>query len=146
MEEPTRIPGGLATDDRGSVSFVNDFDFSGVKRFYMVENHQRGFIRAWHAHKKESKHVLVVKGAALVCAVKIDDWKHPSRKAEVHRHVLSEKNPAVLYVPAGYANGFMSLDDEAKIVFFSSATLEHSLGDDYRYDARYWDPWIVEER
>jgi len=146
MREPTRIQGGLATDDRGSVSFVNDFDFSGIKRFYMVENHRQGFIRAWHAHKKESKYVLVVKGAALVCAVKIDDWEHPSKDSTIHRHVLSEKTPTVLFVPAGYANGFMSLTDDAKILFFSSSSLEDSLGDDFRYDARHWDPWTIEER
>ena len=27
------INGGVATDDRGSVRFVNDFNFDGVKRF-----------------------------------------------------------------------------------------------------------------
>jgi len=146
MQEPTRIRGGLATDDRGSVSFVNDFDFAGVQRFYMVENHRQGFIRAWHAHKKESKHVLVVKGSALICAVKIDDWDNPSKDLQIHRHVLGERNPAVLFIPAGYANGFMSLTEDAKILFFSSSSLQDSLDDDIRYDARHWDPWTVEER
>jgi dTDP-4-dehydrorhamnose 3,5-epimerase len=146
MEEPTLIRGGLAADDRGDVSFVNDFAFPGVKRFYMVQNHARGFVRAWHGHKKESKYVLVVKGAALVCAVQIDDWDAPSRNATVHRYVLDERTPAVLCIPAGHANGFMSLTDDAKIMFFSTTTLEEAPGDDFRFDARYWDPWGVEER
>ena len=63
------IDGGLAVDDRGTVRFVNDFDFNGVKRFYQVENHQKGFIRAWHGHKKESKYVYVSSGTALVGVV-----------------------------------------------------------------------------
>jgi dTDP-4-dehydrorhamnose 3,5-epimerase len=46
--EPKIINGGIAPDDRGSVRFVNDFDFAKVKRFYQVENHRAGFIRAWH--------------------------------------------------------------------------------------------------
>ena len=33
------LDGGIATDDRGCVRFVNDFNFKGVKRFYQVENH-----------------------------------------------------------------------------------------------------------
>jgi hypothetical protein len=33
MEETKVLNGGLAVDDRGSVSFVNDFNFEGVKRF-----------------------------------------------------------------------------------------------------------------
>jgi len=144
--EPRLIKGGLAVDDRGQVSFVNDFNFDGVKRFYAVENHRAGFIRAWHAHRKEAKYVMVVKGAALVGAVEIDDWDNPSRDAQVHRFVLSEASPAVVFVPAGYANGFMSLTEETKILFFSTSSLEESAGDDIRYDARHWDPWVVEER
>jgi dTDP-4-dehydrorhamnose 3,5-epimerase-like enzyme len=136
----------LAVDDRGQVSFVNNFDFSNVKRFYMVSNHKSGFVRAWHAHKKEAKYVLVVKGAAVVGAVKIDDWDKPSKKSEVQRYVLSEKKPAILYIPSGYANGFMSLTKDAQLIFFSTSTLEESLGDDIRYDARYWDIWTAEEK
>jgi dTDP-4-dehydrorhamnose 3,5-epimerase len=146
MAELKLINGGLAVDDRGQVSFVNDFDFKDVKRFYMVSNHSAGFVRAWHAHKKEAKYVLVVKGAAVVGAVEIDDWDKPSKDAEVKRFVLSEKKPTVLYIPAGHANGFMSLTKDAQLMFFSTSTLEESLGDDIRYDARYWDIWSVEER
>ena len=71
MNEVRLITGGLAIDDRGQVSFVNDFSFDKVKRFYTVSNHRQGFVRAWHGHKKESKYILVVQGAALVGTVKI---------------------------------------------------------------------------
>ncbi|MHC4529754.1 MAG: WxcM-like domain-containing protein [Planctomycetota bacterium] len=75
MDDKIRIlNGGLAVDDRGQVAFVNEFNFEGVKRFYMVSNHKAGFIRAWHAHKREAKYVMAVCGAAIVGAVKIDDW------------------------------------------------------------------------
>jgi dTDP-4-dehydrorhamnose 3,5-epimerase len=52
----------------------------------------------------------------------------------------------VLYIPAGYANGFMSLTDHAKAIFYSTATLEESLNDDIRFEARTWDPWSIQER
>ncbi len=146
MTKPTLLQGALAVDDRGEVGFVNDFAFAGVKRFYMVANHRQGFVRAWHAHKHESKYVLLAAGSALVGAVKVDDWAKPSRDAEVHRFVLSARKPAVLFIPAGYANGFMSLTDDARLVFFSTSTLEESQGDDFRYDARHWDIWQVVER
>ena len=146
MADPTLLRGGVAVDDRGDVGFVNDFDFSGVRRFYTVRNHRRGFIRAWHGHRREGKYVFAAAGSALVCAVRIDDWTTPSREATVHRYVLSERSPAVLAIPAGYANGFMSLSDDAKLVFFSTATLADSMEDDVRYHARYWDPWTIEER
>jgi dTDP-4-dehydrorhamnose 3,5-epimerase len=52
----------------------------------------------------------------------------------------------VFYIPAGYANGFMPLTEDALLVLFSTATLEESRGDDVRYDSRYWDIWEVIER
>ena len=145
-EEPRIIKGDLAVDDRGQVVFANEFNFSGVKRFYMVSNHNQGFVRAWHAHKKEAKYVWVVKGAAVVGIVKIDDWDKPSRNTEVKRFIFSENKPTILYIPPGYANGFMSLSDDTQIVFFSTSTIDDSLGDDYRFDSRYWDIWSVVER
>ena len=144
---PRLIEGGLAVDDRGEVSFVNDFDFAGVKRFYTVTNHQAGFVRAWHAHRCEAKYVTVLRGAAIVAAVWIDDWDNPSKDDDyVHRYVLSAHKPAVLYIPAGYANGSMSLTSDTLLAFFSTATLQESRDDDVRYDARYWDIWEVIER
>ncbi len=143
---PRLIEGGLAVDDRGDIAFVNDFQFEGVKRFYMVSNHRAGFVRAWHAHRHEGKYVAVVQGAAIVAAVAIDNWEQPAKNAEIHRYVLSQEKPAVLYIPPGYANGFMSLTADTKLAFFSTATLEESRSDDVRYDARYWDAWQVIER
>jgi dTDP-4-dehydrorhamnose 3,5-epimerase-like enzyme len=146
MSEATLIKGGSAVDDRGAVGFVNDFDFQGVKRFYTVQNHRAGFVRAWHAHRHEAKYLTAVSGAALVAAVPIDNWDAPSKMAKVQRIVLSADQPAVLHIPAGYANGFMSLTTDAKLMIFSTSTLEESMDDDVRFDARYWDVWEVKER
>lgn len=140
------IEGGIAVDDRGQIQFCNDFNFKEIKRFYTVLNHQSQFIRAWHGHKKETKYVLVVSGAAIVSAVKIDDWEKPDKKAEVHRFILSEKKPCILKIPAGYANGFKTLVDDTKVMFFSTSTLEESMDDDFRYEAYYWNAWNVVER
>jgi dTDP-4-dehydrorhamnose 3,5-epimerase-like enzyme len=144
--EPYIINGGLAVDGRGEIAFVNDFHFEAVKRFYMVSNHRHGFVRAWHAHKKEAKYVHAVAGAALVGAIRIDDWEKPSVDLPVGRYVLSSKKAQILYIPSGYANGFMSLTSDLKLIFYSTATLEESADDDIRYDARYWDIWNVVER
>lgn len=144
--EPRLIAGDVAVDDRGSVSFVNGFDFAGVKRFYLVDNHRAGFVRAWHAHRREGKYVTVLRGDAIVAAVAIDDWDKPDRGAKVHRFVLSSRRPSVLWIPPGHANGFMSLTADALLGFFSTSTVEESRGDDVRFDARHWDAWNVVER
>ena len=146
MDKPEIIKGGISVDGRGAVSFVNNFDFPGIKRFYAVENHSVGFVRAWHGHKSEDKYFLVLKGTMMVCGVKIDNWDNPSKKLEAHRFVLSEINPAVLHIPAGYANGMMALSDNSKLIVFSNSSLENSRSDDYKFPPRYWDPWKIEER
>jgi dTDP-4-dehydrorhamnose 3,5-epimerase len=147
MDDKIRIlEGGIAVDDRGRIAFVNNFDFAGVKRFYMVSNHKAGFVRAWHAHRREAKYVMAVSGAAVVGAVKIDNWQEPSKDLPVERYVISSKKPQVVFIPPGYANGFMSLTSDLSLMFFSTSTLEESAGDDIRYDARYWNIWDVIER
>lgn len=142
------IEGGLAVDDRGSVGFVNDFNFSGVRRFYKVENFSRDVIRAFHGHLREGKYVYVVSGSIILAAVPLDDLKSPSRNAQVARYVLSARKPAVVFVPPGYANGFRALEDGTQVLFFSTSTLEESKGDDYRFPADYWGSqiWEVENR
>ncbi len=144
--KPNIFSGGLAVDDRGQIAFVNDFDFDSVKRFYIVSNHRTGFVRAWHAHRREAKYVTAVSGTALVGAVQVDNWENPSKKLPVQRYVISADKPEVLHIPPGYANGFMSLTCDLKLIFFSTSTLEESADDDIRYDARYWDIWGVIER
>jgi dTDP-4-dehydrorhamnose 3,5-epimerase len=140
------ISGGCAPDDRGRVYFANEFDLADCRRMYVTENYSAGTVRAWHAHRRERKWVLAVSGAALACCVEVDDWEAPSPEAEVHRFVLDAANPSVLAVPAGYANGAMSLLPETKLLYLSDTPLDDSLSDDVRFPARYWDPWSVPER
>lgn len=132
--KPILIEGGLFVDDRGAISFVNNFNFKDVKRFYMVENHQSGFIRAWHGHEKESKYVFVVQGSALFGTVSMNTY-------DIYKFTLSARNPRILHIPSGYYNGFKTLEEGTKIMFFSTSTLEESMGDDIRQDYDKWDIW-----
>lgn len=145
MQKPTSISGARFVDDRGYVSFINDFDFEGVKRHYIVTNHCKGFVRAWHAHKNEAKYVTMARGTAVVGIVKIDNWYDPKTE-NVTRFILSADEPKILFIPAGYANGWMSLTDDATLLVFSTTTAAESKTDDYRFPARRWDIWNVTER
>ena len=144
--KPEIIDGGLAVDDRGELAFANDFDMDLVRRFYTVRNHKSNFVRAWHAHKQESKFVSIVSGSAILAAVKIDNWDRPSKDLTLNKFVLSANKPSVILIPGGYAHGYKTLTEETKLIFFSTATLEESINDDYRFDAYYWDPWEIIER
>ena len=135
----SKLEGAVFADDRGFLRFVNDFDFSGVKRFYQVENHRKGFIRAWHGHMKEGKYVYVAKGTALVGAVDLET-------EEINKFTLSSQRPSILYIPPGYANGFKNLEEDTIIMFFSTSTIEESKGDDIRFEWDKWDIWQEDYR
>jgi len=145
MIKPELIEGGIAVDDRGELRFINSLDLN-IKRFYIVSNHKSHFIRAWHGHKKEAKYVTVIQGAALIGAVEIDNWDLPSLDLKVSTFILSANKPSILYIPSGYANGFMNLTQDTKLLFLSLSTLEESKGDDFRFDSHYWDIWNIKER
>lgn len=137
--------GGLATDKRGQVSFVNDFNFKDVKRFYQIKNSPSEPIRAFHGHMKEAKYFYVASGSILLAAVRLDNPKNPSKSNPVSRNIISAKNPTVVRIPIGYANGFKSLEKNTVVLIFSTSSLSESQGDDYRYPADYWgkDIWKV---
>jgi len=148
MRDVRLIPGGVAVDDRGCLTFANDFNFYGVKRFYQVQNFSTSTIRAFHGHLKEAKYVYVAKGSAIVAAVELDDVKSPSKNKKVNRFILSDKKPQVLFIPPKYANGFRPLEEDTRILFFSTSSLEESKGDDYRFPVDYWgkEVWEIENR
>ena len=133
-DSPHLISGGVAVDDRGSVRFVNDFNFKDVKRFYQVQNHRQGFIRAWHGHQYEAKYVYVAQGSALIGAANMET-------SVVDKYVLSSQSPRVLFIPAGYANGFKTLEDNTIILFFSTSDINASLKDDIRFPYDKWNIW-----
>jgi dTDP-4-dehydrorhamnose 3,5-epimerase len=133
------IGGGIAVDDRGALRFCNDFNFAGVKRFYEVENHRRGYIRAWHGHEREGKYVWASGGSFLVGAAPLDAPK--GDLSVVQKFVLSDSKPNILWIPPGYYNGFMSLTEGGRLMYFSTSTLEESHGDDIRLPYDAWDIW-----
>ena len=138
MDKPDIENGGIAFDDRGSVSFVNDFTFDTVKRFYSVSNIRKNYIRAWHGHKKEGKFFLVTLGQFRIGTVNLET-------DEVQVRYLNAMKPQVLYIPPGYANGLQNLTEENSLMVFSTSTLEESLGDDIRFPWDEWDIWGMED-
>src|SRR3989344_1770312 len=115
------VSGDINVDDRGSVRFVNDFDLSKVKRFYQVENHVVGQVRAWEGSKHGETYVYVPGGSAEVAVVNPDT-------GEIQKFVMSAAKPRVLWIPAGCVSGFKTLEEKTILIFFSSQTEpEHKI-------------------
>jgi dTDP-4-dehydrorhamnose 3,5-epimerase-like enzyme len=134
----TLIKGNSFTDDRGTINFVNDFHFEGIKRFYTITHPDISVVRAWQGHKVESKHFFVAKGKFLVCWVTIDNWENPAKNLKVNKQILSAEEPQVLIVPPGNANGFRALEPDSTILVFSDRGLGDSTGDLFRFESDYW--------
>ncbi len=139
--KPYIINGGIHTDERGSVSHVNDFSFPGIKRFYQVKNKSVETVRAWQGHKIEEKYFFVSQGVFLITAVKIDDWENPSKSLQADTFVLKAIEPQILYIPPGYANGVKALETNSILTVFSNLSLSESAADTYRFDASMWFDW-----
>jgi len=145
-KKPYLYEGGIAVDDRGSLGYFNNLDLSSVKRFYHTRNHVPGFVRAWHGHKHESKYLTALSGSILVAVVRVKNWTNPNPNENVDRYVLSSISPTSLFIPGGYAHGYKMLTPDAHLGIFSTASLDESQSDDFRYHANYWNVWDIVER
>jgi dTDP-4-dehydrorhamnose 3,5-epimerase-like enzyme len=137
-DRPRLIEGGLHVDVRGSIAFVNDFDFEGVDRFYIVRSHKPYELRGWVGHRREQKWFFVVQGTSLIAVVKPDRWQSPASDLPVERFTLSAAKPQILCVPPGYATGSTNLAGDAVVLIFSSGKIEDAKADDYRFPVDTW--------
>ena len=70
MNKPTTKPflieGGIFSDYRGTLTFVNDFSLENAKRFYTITQSPSQGVRAWQGHKTESKYIYCLNGAFAI--------------------------------------------------------------------------------
>jgi dTDP-4-dehydrorhamnose 3,5-epimerase-like enzyme len=138
MPTPYFISGDAFCDQRGQVRFVNDFEFDGVTRMYLISPSDVGAIRAWQGHRVEWKYFFCTQGRFLVNIVHPDTWVMPSTGCEVASYVLDDSRSEVLVVPPGNVNGISAQVEKSKLLVFSSLSVGNSLDDDYRWPTEYF--------
>lgn len=143
---PCLLDLGSAIDDRGFLTFFNSLNDFNIKRFYLINNNQDNFIRAWHAHKNESKIFVCLDGSVQISLVKLNNFIRPSHKLKVQNFYLSKSINKMLFIPGGYANGIKFFNFFSRLLVFSSSTLKESLEDDFRFKFDYWNPWDINYR
>ncbi len=141
QKEISVITGRLHKDERGTLSFFNDFDMTPVKRFYFIEHPNTNIIRAWQGHQTEQKWLYAIKGCFIVVLVKPDHWENPSEKLLAKEFILKEDDRQLLHIPGGYANGFKALEANSKLIVFSDFSMENAGTDDFRFDSNLWYDW-----
>ena len=140
-ETPSIIKGGTFTDNRGTMRFVNAFDFPDVKRFYFIKHPDTAVVRAWQGHQFEKKYFYPITGSFIVAWVKIDDFENPSDDLIPEYHILSANNSEIISVPKGYANGLKALEPNSELMVFSDLDVENSVREKIRFPSEMWLDW-----
>lgn len=133
------IQGGSFSDYRGTISYVNDFSFKDIERFYIISNTDENPIRAWQGHKIDAKNFYCISGSFKIHFVKIDNWESPSKDLLVETITVNVLESKIVHIPAGYANAIESLETGSKLISFSNLPLAAVGEDDVRYAQDYWE-------
>lgn len=139
-----------ANDERGS--FVKTFhhsallqegiDFTLRESFYSV-SHQ-DVIRGMHFHHPPFEHdkiVFCTQGSILDVA--LDLRKGSSTYGKAASCELSFENNQALFIPKGFAHGFLTLSETATTFYLVSGEYEKNADDGIRYDSFGFDWGIV---
>ena len=132
------ISGGIAKDHRGHIKFVNDFDMSLVKRFFIIKNADTELVRGWRGHKIEQRWFYVLQGSFALHLVKIDNWDNPCKDLTIQSEILKDTDLAVLHVPKGYATAFKALEPNSQLLVYGDFGIEHAPNDDHVFPVDYF--------
>ncbi len=138
MKDISIIKGGEASDQRGQIRFVNDFDMSAVKRFYIITNADTELVRGWRGHRIEQRWFYVLSGAFEVSLLKIDNWGNASKDLPVHMKILRACNMQVLHVPKGYATAFRAIEANSELLVYADHPISHAPLDDHTWPIDYF--------
>jgi len=142
LEEVIELRPQRMFDDRGFFSEVwreEWFANAGVSHHFVQDNHSysksRGVLRGMHFQlppAAQAKIVRVSRGAVFDVVVDIrKDSRTYSRWAGVR---LSAEEWNQLYIPEGFAHGFLTLENDTEVQYKSSAAFAPALERSIRFD------------
>lgn len=137
MENPRLIKGGRHEDNRGVITFNNDFDLSKVKRSYTIMNSKDEKVRGWQGHKIEQRWFTVIQGAFEVEVVKITNWDKPTEAFEKFTFALESNTMDVLSVPKGHMTLIKDSAENSIMMVYSDYYLAE-VEDEYRFEKNYF--------
>jgi dTDP-4-dehydrorhamnose 3,5-epimerase len=135
IEAVVLIEPKLFGDERGFfLEFYKRSDFvqAGITQHFVQDNHSRsekGVLRGLHYQKDpmaQGKLVRCIRGAILDVAVDIRQGS-PTFGKWVGRELTGE-NLQMLYIPPGFAHGFLTLSDSTEVLY--NCTEEYSPAND----------------
>lgn len=112
----------------------SEFAKNGIETEFVQDNHSKsskGVLRGLHYQatpKHQAKLVKCIKGC--VFDVVVDLRKNSDTFGKWLKVELSEENKNMLYIPEGFAHGFLTLSDEAELLYKTNTEFspEHDRG------------------
>ena len=138
MSKIKLIKGAIFTDYRGSLTHFNEFNFDGVKRYYIITHENTEIIRGWHGHQFEKKWFQCLKGSFVLSFVQPDNWENPSIDLEPETFYLNAAEPMLLCLPEGYANCIRATTPNSMLLVYSGKSLEDAKHDSWRWAPSMW--------
>ena len=122
-------------DERGRLMEmlrVDDELFMKFGQVYMTTGYP-GVVKAWHYHKKQWDHFVVVKGMMKV--VLYDAREGSSTYQEINEFFMGDHNPILLQIPPFVYHGFKcTSESEAIVVNIPTEMYRRDQPDEYRID------------
>lgn len=131
------LKGRRHQDERGVITYNNDFDASLVKRVYTIENHSADFIRGWQGHQIEQRWFACVKGSFEISMIKVDNFINPSKDLTIQKYVLLDDVLTYLHIPSGYITAIQATEEDSKLLVFANYNLGE-ISDEFRYSLEYF--------
>ena len=100
------------------------FAQNGIDVDFNQDNHSKstkGVLRGLHYQKEPKAQAKLVRcSRGKILDVAVDIRKNSATFGKWVGEILSEENKNMLYIPAGFAHGFVVLSDEAELLYKSS--------------------------
>ena len=100
------------------------FEQNGIKDNFSQDNHSKsskGVLRGLHYQKNPKAQAKLVRcSRGKILDVAVDIRKDSPTFGKWIGEILSEENKNMLYIPAGFAHGFVVLSDEAELLYKAS--------------------------
>ena len=99
----------------------SEFKANGIETIFVQDNHSKSLknvLRGLHFQtnpKAQAKLVRCTKGKVL--DVSVDLRKNSKTYKKWVSEILSEENKAMLYIPKGFAHGFLTLSEESELLY-----------------------------
>ena len=131
------LEGNRFEDERGIITYNNDFDATKIKRIYTIENHSTKYIRGWQGHKIEQRWFACMKGSFEISVIVVDDFNQPSKNLTIQKYILTDEVLTYLHISAGCITSIQSIVPQSKLLVLADYALGE-INDEYRFDLNYF--------